>query len=36
MQKLLDVDIRARRDSALREVAASTAAPSGGRQNLFE
>src|ERR1700674_342795 len=36
LQKLLDVDIRARRDSTLREVAASTAAPSDGRQNLLE
>jgi hypothetical protein len=33
-QKLLD--IAARRDSTLREVAASTAAPSDGRQNLLE
>src|SRR6202158_3097216 len=36
LQKLLDVDIAARRNSTLREVAASTAAPSDGRQNLLE
>src|ERR1700687_2387745 len=36
LQKLLNVDIAARRDSTLREVAASTAAPSEGGQNLLE
>jgi hypothetical protein len=34
LQKLLD--IAARRDSTLSEIAASTAAPSDGRQNLLE
>src|ERR1700716_358734 len=36
LQKLLDIYIRARRDSTLRKVAASAAAPSGGRQHLLE
>jgi len=36
LQKLLNVHIRVRRDSTLREVAASTAAPSNGRQNLLQ
>ena len=36
LQKLLNVDLAARRDSTLREVAASTAAPSDGRQNLLQ
>src|SRR6266853_5367882 len=36
LQKLLNVDLAARRDSTLRELAASTATPSDGRQNLLK